>query len=1473
MNGVVHNCVRGNGSKDSGDSGRYHNMLQTTRSDEDILLDVFKYIDNIMSMIRPRKLVYFAVDGVAPRAKMNQQRSRRFRSARERTEEHKRRLAEDPMYVAVDSEPFDSNCISPGTAFMQKLTEGLNYYVNDRISTNSQWSSIQVVLSGAEAPGEGEHKIMEYIRAVKIAGKMAPNTRHCLYGLDADLIMLALVSHEPHFFLLREKVDFGSWRKKGGPRIATHLDTITFGEFELLSVGILREYLALDLGSLGNSSLPFFDIERVVDDFVFMLMLVGNDFLPHLPTVEIADGMVVAMMHLYKNLLPRWQGYLTESGRIIPDRVELFVAKLSLLEIPAMKRKEKERDRSFRHGGGSKALFTGTDELSALWGFVESFSSDSHFDVESEIEKCRKVTHSNQHIQKKQKYYQKKFDAPFGEDIDANLDCLTSSYIEGIVWTLKYYFEGCQSWRWYYPYHYAPFPSDLVSIAERVSPDKITFKPDNPFLPLQQLMSVLPPDSSECIPTPYRKLMKSALSPIADFYPEDFEVDLNGKKNDWEGVVLLPFVDEERLLEAMSSISQTELTAAEKRRNTLGLSSVLERGEGNFTKEVESPFPTHLGAFISCAKETLLKLPEVTRGTSFPPKWVMGTHAAGSASWVSDLPTFHPVPHAGKLDKVNLNLFGYPSKHESLVLTLGSWKVKSRDFIFFDELDNSSRSGELGQQSFSVPQSIDELVHLYGIAIGSQVWIHFPWRDGAIVEAIMDESRTIRRASPPRDQTCDETKTNRGAFETQANIIAASLMEKGGIDIDKPKVLVEVLPNRMPSNSLHGNTEPIPILLPVVTVLSESMARKEPNVGASSRLDNSQDFSVGQKVLFVGRGPFFGSLCEVKEIQGTGNVRVLFNHMKESAREIAFGYDVVEKWLSQRWKPLLNVASRCSLPVGVANAFLGSVRVRLENGKNEIDLGLGIKYASRGLHIPGYAKVNEYGSYFFSEKAITLLCRFKEAFPQLFKVMDTLMHSTRGTKGAPVYEPSQLFPKAKEPTEAVKAVASWVSATEVATQPLVPSSSFVLHRDAVFDLEKNSKIARILQEELTRQLTNGGKSGTLWTVSQPQLRAGNESLAWEKDPTMKNPQCLDPIMADGRTLRLGDRVVNRLAYTGMPFGLRGTVVGLHNQNVTTDMHASSSGGRRRQHKNVNIEPTEPSPCMVEVVFDEEFLGGGDLNGLCNAQKGKAVPASSLYTIRPDRVNDYYSKNYNRISKIVNTKPSNWADNFRRGRAISVAAEASFRAAIESCSPASDASTNMYHMEIAKTEDRESKSSKYMQRGTRNESVSVKKQVVAKGSGDEPSMHHQLGLESSERLADANDAEYLTEKIKEALGISISSGLNLRNEGDTGISIISSPGQKIAETNSQPKAFPSEQKTPRRRGGRHRSRKVKATKCNDQQVSQASEIRIIQQLPETNLADSGNSVSDANISVRSLPEQNEDEFKSLWDKLKSTSLDH
>ena len=58
-------------------------------------------------------------------------------------------------------------------------------------------------------------------------------------------------------------------------------------------------------------------------------------------------------------------------------------------------------------------------------------------------------------------------------------------------------------------------------------------------------------------------------SPIIDFYPETFEIDMNGKKMVWQGVALLPFIDQKRLLDAMAD-PYRQLSDEERRRNRWG---------------------------------------------------------------------------------------------------------------------------------------------------------------------------------------------------------------------------------------------------------------------------------------------------------------------------------------------------------------------------------------------------------------------------------------------------------------------------------------------------------------------------------------------------------------------------------------------------------------------------------------------------------------------------------------------------------------------------------------------------------------------------------------------------------------------------------------------------------------------------------------------------------------------------------------
>jgi 5'-3' exoribonuclease 1 len=129
----------------------------------------------ITQIVKPKVSVYMAIDGVAPRAKLNQQRSRRFRSAKDTAEATK-------DLPASEKNVFDSNCITPGTEFLAKVSEHIQYFIRKKLKEDPLWHGLTVIFSGHDIPGEGEHKIMQHIRELRSQPGYQPNNRHCIYG-------------------------------------------------------------------------------------------------------------------------------------------------------------------------------------------------------------------------------------------------------------------------------------------------------------------------------------------------------------------------------------------------------------------------------------------------------------------------------------------------------------------------------------------------------------------------------------------------------------------------------------------------------------------------------------------------------------------------------------------------------------------------------------------------------------------------------------------------------------------------------------------------------------------------------------------------------------------------------------------------------------------------------------------------------------------------------------------------------------------------------------------------------------------------------------------------------------------------------------------------------------------------------------------------------------------------------------------
>ncbi|XP_045585017.2 5'-3' exoribonuclease 2 homolog isoform X1 [Procambarus clarkii] len=609
MNGIIHPCT--------------HPEDRPPPKDEDeMMAAIFECIDRLFAIVRPRKLLYMAIDGVAPRAKMNQQRSRRFRASKEAIEKKVeiariRQELKDKGFNLPPEKPkeshFDSNCITPGTPFMDRLSKCLHYYIHDRLNTDPGWRGIKVILSDANVPGEGEHKIMDYIRRQRAQPDHDPNTHHCLCGADADLIMLGLATHEVNFTIIREefkpnkpkpcdicgqlghevKECVGVAEGSSGEADKVFEET----RFIFVRLNVLREYLEKELAMPG---IPFkYDFDRAIDDWVMMCFFVGNDFLPHLPSLEIRENAIDRLVRLYKDCCYKTGGWLTDSGIANMERVQMILQNLGKVEDEIfrtrqkrelefrardkMKKRsekmEKEAANRFKNQTGQGALgVMRAGETSVAHGAknaimdqrysnmndgggrgkkrsIDSVDSDEEEEIPDEVRLYEDGA--------KDRYYESKF-----EVCADNLEFrkrVADEYARGLCWVLKYYYQGCASWDWYFPFHYAPFASDFTNCAKA----NVEFDIGEPFNPLEQLMGVFPAASRDHVPEPWGELMIDPDSVIIDFYPEDFKIDLNGKKFAWQGVALLPFVDEKRLKKALDTVYDL-LTEEEKRRNKRG---------------------------------------------------------------------------------------------------------------------------------------------------------------------------------------------------------------------------------------------------------------------------------------------------------------------------------------------------------------------------------------------------------------------------------------------------------------------------------------------------------------------------------------------------------------------------------------------------------------------------------------------------------------------------------------------------------------------------------------------------------------------------------------------------------------------------------------------------------------------------------------------------------------------------------------
>jgi 5'-3' exonuclease len=512
---------------------------------------IINYLEYIIQISNPKKGVMIAVDGVAPMAKMNQQRLRRYRSIDNLVFSENLRKKHNKHVP----KRWSNTVITPGTEFMEQLHNELLKFIAKQ--------KMYIKYSSYHTVGEGEHKIMADIRH-RMKSNM--NDVYCVYGLDADLIFLTWACKKKNMYLLREAYQFGSNAKHSAKYEV--IDPILDVEEDLnfVSIDEMKNCFIDQCVKLAGKD---FKIDknnkkmrgRLYDDFIFICYFLGNDFLPHLPSVDVNISGLDIVLRAYFDTLCTLKTHLVniEQSPIVNSIfLEDFLKYLSDREDYYFKKLRPK----WMHGFLKRRCPFNDSYDRECWEIANMRSK--------EADKIRKNNPIKLGEGKRNEWKFRYYEHYFG--IETNqielVEDMCHEFCKGLLWSTKYYFEGCPSWSWKYPFAHAPFISDIYMYVKnsKIEFDDIKIKDDGYLLPCQQLLAVLPPSCSNLLPNTYKHLVLSDKSTIIDMFPEKVSIDMLYKYRDFQCTPNIPQVEQLRIKSATKNL---KLSKKEKTRNTV----------------------------------------------------------------------------------------------------------------------------------------------------------------------------------------------------------------------------------------------------------------------------------------------------------------------------------------------------------------------------------------------------------------------------------------------------------------------------------------------------------------------------------------------------------------------------------------------------------------------------------------------------------------------------------------------------------------------------------------------------------------------------------------------------------------------------------------------------------------------------------------------------------------------------------------
>jgi len=461
-----------------------HSLDSIDENTDDIIIKmVLEKIDKYIFTVRPSNTIFIAFDGVAPFAKMEQQRTRRFKSWF--------------MNKALNqNDKWNTAKITPGTEFMKKLTEKLKIHFEYQ---QTKYGVKNLLLSSSNEAGEGEHKLYSHMRK---NADIKSNT--IVYGLDSDLIMLSIFHRElfQNIYIFREAPEF---LKSSIPIVYEEKNEPFLLDIDYLIRSILAEMNCKN-----------FDNHRIYD-YVFLCFFLGNDFLPHFPALNIRTHGITILLEIYRMFIGNLPEvfFISRNKEIKWGVVHNFITHIAKNEhqllIEEYFVREKWDSKKWNKDVEMEELLLNAPVI--------------YREVEKYICPYEKFW--------QERYYKILLDSPRDEVF---LRDICNNYLEGLEWVLKYYLFDCPDWRWKYNYHYPPLFTDLLLYIPRLPTNFINEKRP-PVKNNTQLAYVFSYHQLSLLDEKTQNILKQKYS---HFYPETIKFKWSFCRYFWESHTCLP---------------------------------------------------------------------------------------------------------------------------------------------------------------------------------------------------------------------------------------------------------------------------------------------------------------------------------------------------------------------------------------------------------------------------------------------------------------------------------------------------------------------------------------------------------------------------------------------------------------------------------------------------------------------------------------------------------------------------------------------------------------------------------------------------------------------------------------------------------------------------------------------------------------------------------------------------------------------